>query len=84
MINRASQSRRLLGFFGNTMKLISTQCHTIVPGWVDRTVCDHPDIIDALAAGDGKLARQLTVDHYERAGRLLVADLADHGFWDLD
>jgi len=76
LLNKSSDSGRLQWFLRATTRFIPRQYYETIPGWIERTVRDHPPIIAALREGDGIRARELMVEHVTRAGEDVIA------YWD--
>jgi DNA-binding GntR family transcriptional regulator len=76
IISRASDSARLRWFLRATTRYVPPGFFQI-PGWVDASVEGHPALIQALVDRDGERAKQLTIEHFLRGGKLVSAAYAD-------
>ncbi len=82
VINRASRSRRLVSELKVLGSAIPHGFYESHAQWSAAAHADHREIIDALRAGAGDVARKLTEDHFLRGGNRAVALLEERGFWD--
>ena len=69
-INRSSPSDMFRIFLRSTLKFMRQDAYLAFPDWADRTIADHPAIVDALEAGDSELAARLMHDHITGATHL--------------
>lgn len=81
-INMLSDAKQLRQFLRVATGAIPRQLHALIPGWIDATVSEHAQIIDALEAHDGATARRLLEAHVRRAGALVLEKLASGGSWE--
>lgn len=82
LINRACGSRRLVAELKLLSSAIPSGFFTAHPDMVTSSNRDHQEIVGALAARAGGMARALTEAHFLRGGNHAVALLEDRGFWD--
>ncbi|MBJ7610024.1 MAG: GntR family transcriptional regulator [Candidatus Dormibacteraeota bacterium] len=75
LINWVSDHDRLRWYLRTASQYVPRHFYARIPGWIERTVDDHGDIIDALAARDGVTARRLIEEHVDGAGALVIANL---------
>jgi DNA-binding GntR family transcriptional regulator len=80
-INTLPDANRLRWLLRSTSRYVPRQFHESVPGWNEASASEHPAIIDALAAKNAGLARELMVSHLENAGRLVLKHLDGMGRW---
>lgn len=81
LINWVSDHERLRWYLNSASQYVPRHFYARIPGWIERTVHDHRDIIDALTARDGPTARRLIEEHVEGAGALVVANLRQPDAW---
>lgn len=82
LINRASDSGRLLSILGSLGRLIPHGWFESHGGWADRAHSEHREILEALMRRDGPAARDLTERHFAGGGDVAVRRLEDHRYWD--
>ncbi|MEE4023688.1 GntR family transcriptional regulator [Gordonia sp. PKS22-38] len=82
VINRASRSRRLVSEVKMLSSAIPTGFYDAHPDWVASGLRDHREILDALCARSGGMAKVLTEGHFLRGGNQAVALLEGRGFWE--
>jgi DNA-binding GntR family transcriptional regulator len=81
LINWVSDHDRLRWYLRVASEYVPRHFYARIPGWIERTVHDHGDIIDALAAHDGVTTRRLTEEHVAGAGALVIANLKQPDVW---
>lgn len=80
-VNQLPDASRLRWFLRAATRYVPRHFYESIPGWLDTTVNDHPQIIDALERRDGALARRLVEKHVLSAGELIVSHLDQRGMW---
>jgi DNA-binding GntR family transcriptional regulator len=80
-INQLPDAARLRWFLRAATRYVPRHFYESIPGWLDTTVSDHPQIIEALEQRDGALARRLVEQHVLSAGELIVSHLDQRGMW---
>jgi DNA-binding GntR family transcriptional regulator len=78
-INRVPDARRLRWFLRTTTKFVPRRYYELIPAWVPATMDDHPLILDALERHDAEEARRLMIEHVEKAGALVLAQVDENG-----
>jgi DNA-binding GntR family transcriptional regulator len=81
MINHSSDSERLRWFLRAATRFVPRQFYEAIPGWMETTVHDHPQIIAALEQRKAGQSRRLMTEHVSLAGELVVSELERTGFW---
>ncbi|GAB91251.1 putative GntR family transcriptional regulator [Gordonia rhizosphera NBRC 16068] len=81
VINRGARSRRLISELKMLSSAIPTGFYDVHPEWVAWGLRDHREILDALCARSGGMAKVLTEGHFLRGGNQAVALLEAQGFW---
>lgn len=76
-INHAAQSQRLCSLLRRTCRVVPVRFFELIPDQAEITRREHRHLVDAIAAGDSRRARDLAEAHVARAGDLLAARLAD-------
>jgi DNA-binding GntR family transcriptional regulator len=80
-INQVADADRLRWFLRAATRYVPRHFYESIPGWLDTTLHDHPEIIAALAAHDVDRAREISARHVAQAGELVVAHLTARGMW---
>lgn len=81
VINRASDSRRLVSILGGLGRLIPHGWFGSHGGWAERAHDEHRAIVAALQRRDGSAARRLTEDHFAGGGDVAVQRLEAQNYW---
>lgn len=81
IINRASDSRRLISILGSLGRLIPHGWFGSHGGWAERAHGEHRSILCALQRRDGAAARRLTEEHFAGGGDVAVQRLESHHYW---
>src|SRR5258705_4258944 len=76
-INWSPDSPRLRWFLRAATRFVPSHVYTLIPGWVETSLRDHPPLIEALERGDGAEARRRMEEHVRRAGELVLANLVE-------
>jgi DNA-binding GntR family transcriptional regulator len=82
IINKASDSRRLLAVIKQLSGSIPSTPYLITTGWEAQALKDHREILDAIAAKDASGAWRAAKDHMRNNGEYAVGVLREAGFWD--
>jgi DNA-binding GntR family transcriptional regulator len=80
-INQVPDADRLRWFLRAATRYVPRHFYESIPGWLETTVHDHPELIAALEAHDAATAREITERHVAQAGELVVAHLTTRGIW---
>ena len=80
-INQVADAERLRWFLRAATRYVPRHFYEAIPGWVETTVHDHPDIIEALASRDPARAREVVERHVAQAGEQVVSHLTTRGLW---
>jgi DNA-binding GntR family transcriptional regulator len=80
-INQSVDAPRLHWFLRAATQYVPRHMYETMPSWTRLTITDHPSILEALAARDGALVRERVEQHAIRAGRLIIDNLEERGFW---
>lgn len=80
-INQVPDAERLRWFLRAATRYVPRHFYETIPGWVETTVHDHPDIIEALESRDPATARMVVERHVAQAGEQVVSHLATRGIW---
>jgi DNA-binding GntR family transcriptional regulator len=80
-INQVPDADRLRWFLRAATRYVPRHFYESIPGWLETTVHDHPELIAALESHDAATARQIAERHVARAGELVVAHLTTRGIW---
>ena len=83
-INRLVDAERLRWFLRTTTRYVPRRFYETIPGWVDITVLDHPEILSALESRNGPLARELMSNHVLRGAQLVSKELRRGSPWTRD
>ncbi|MCX4095575.1 GntR family transcriptional regulator [Nocardia sp. alder85J] len=80
-INLAADSRRLAMLLGSVVKQLPNRFYGAIEGHTDKTLRDHPAILEALQKRRAKAANSLMRDHIMSGADELVAMLEKQGLW---
>jgi len=80
-INQVPEAERLRWFLRAATRYVPRHFYETIPGWVETTVHDHPDIIAALESRDPAKAREIVERHVAQAGEQVANHLGTRGIW---
>ncbi len=80
-INLAADSHRLALLLGSVVKHLPNRFYASIEGQVGETQDDHPELVEAMRAGDARKARSLMEKHIQKGGDRLIETLRSRGVW---
>jgi DNA-binding GntR family transcriptional regulator len=83
-INRGAESPKLAWILGIATRYSPRQFYAMIEGWVEASLMDHAQIIDALRGRNADASRAAMRQHISHAGELLVRNLERQGLWASD
>jgi len=81
VINHVADRTRLRWFLRAATHYVPRHYYEAIPGALQKTLDEHPAIIEALRTHNRRQARALVERHVAHAGELLIEQLALRGFW---
>lgn len=72
LLYRFADAPKISWLLGTTLGYVPRRFYPTIEGWPEATIHDHHQVLDALRAGDGALARTAITDHVLSAGELLA------------
>jgi DNA-binding GntR family transcriptional regulator len=78
-INWVPDSPRLRWFLRAATRYVPRHFYENIPGWIETSIHDHPLMLEAFERRASGKARQLMERHVQRAGELVLANLARRG-----
>lgn len=82
-INLRAGAPRLLLMLKGTLRLIPQHFYALVKAWAPVAQTGHRAILAAFEASDPEGARQAAMNHVTEAGKLIIAQFSDTGYWTL-
>lgn len=80
-INLAAESPRLALLQGSIVKQLPNRFYAAIEGQIIDSRDEHPNLVEALRAGDSEKARQLNTHHIAGAADRLIEQLRQRGLW---
>lgn len=82
-INLQAGAPKLLLMLKGTLRLIPQHFYALVKAWAPLAQTGHQAILAAFEANDPEAARLAALNHVTEAGKLIIAQFTDTGYWTL-